>query len=163
MVSAMQGFIGSMLNRAVAPVSSSTGLARPRLHMLTLSWVLVAPAEYRSSDHIGPDSVIPQLWPERILFPRVGNPVHSRHHPEMGPQARPEAYSEVRPLTPLTGVLTFPNLHEKVEDHVSAARTINDPPVGEFSRVGKDGYQQHREHSERCGVITSGPEREISV
>ena len=50
-----------------------------------------------------------------------------------------------------------------MEGDVSAARAIDDPPVGDFPGVGEDGYELHREYSEWSGVVTSGPEREIPI
>lgn len=50
---------------------------------------------------------------------------------------------------------------KKVEGDGSAARAVDDPPIGEFPRVGKDGYQYHRKYGKWRGGVTSGPEREI--
>ena len=78
------------------------------------------------------------------MFPLICSPVYSRHHAQMGRQARHEAYSKVRHLTRSSNVLTRSEhriFREKVEDIVPAACAIDVPPVGEFPRVGEDGYQ----------------------
>lgn len=73
--------------------------------------------------------------------------MYARHPAQMGLEASPEADPKVRPLTPqLRYVFFFYEpllclLVQKVENNDVTARAIVDAPIGEFPRMGEDGYK----------------------
>jgi len=81
----------------------------------------------------------------------------------MGCKQRPEAHSKVRPSTPLYDILSVTNNVVKMEGNRVNARAIDDPPIGEFPRVGKDGHQQYRDCGKRSGILTSRAAREVPI
>jgi acyl-CoA synthetase (AMP-forming)/AMP-acid ligase II len=64
--------------------------------------------QWYSSD-IGPSTILPWLWAERVLFPCLCASVHSRHNVKMGHGVRPEAYSKVSPSTLLSDISSVAN------------------------------------------------------
>ena len=117
MVSTMQGFISGALNGAVAPVSSRT--KSNVIHINRRCLRTSAPATYWRANHIGSHSILPQLRLDRFLLPFVCDPKHHRHHPQMGHNARSQAYS-------------------KAQDSGANARAIDDPSTGHSPGVGED-------------------------
>ena len=96
MFSALQGFVTGALNKAVAPVSSSP---EPDLtaYLTSFTGFVPAPTIPRHSGHIDPGAILPQLWVELVLFPRIFGSEYHRNHAKMGYEGRSEAYSKVRP------------------------------------------------------------------
>ena len=96
MFSALQGFVTGALNKAVAPVSSSPELDLTA-YLTSFTGFVPAPTIHRHSSYIDPGAVLPQLWVELVLFPRIFGSEHHHNHAKMGYKGRSEAYYKVRP------------------------------------------------------------------
>ena len=79
MFSALQGFVTGALNKAVAPVSSSS---EPDLtaYLTSFTGFVPAPTIPRHSSHIDPGAILPQLWVELVLFPLIFGSEYHHHH-----------------------------------------------------------------------------------
>ena len=82
---------------------------------------------------------MPQLQVERVFFRAFAIPNTVVITPGWDATLAPNSFQS----TPFDSSMqySFADTVVKMEDNSFATRTIDDPPVGEFPRVGEDGYQ----------------------
>ena len=90
--------------------------------------------------------------------------MHANNHAQMGREARYQAYSEVCPSIDRVLSCSEPAfLNVKMEDNEFTRRTGGPTPIGEFPRVGEDGYKFHRYHRKRSGGVTCNLDNQIQI